>query len=79
MPVRICTCCSISRHASVPIHAHDRPCEIHDLAPVVPAPPQSPWDGGCEGPTVKAAILSAYRARGGVALEIALKIYGETA
>ena len=77
MSVRVCTCCSSSQRDSLPLHAHDRPCDIHGLAPVVPAPPQVPWDGGCAGPTVKAAVLAAYRERGGAALELALKMYGE--
>jgi hypothetical protein len=53
----------------------------HDLAPVVPLPPPLGEPGGedCTGPTVKKLVLDAYRARGGVALELALKLYGESA
>ena len=46
---------------------------------MVPLPPSLGDPGGedCTGPTVKAAILAVYRARGGVALDLALKLYGE--
>lgn len=78
MSIRVCTCCRTKR---TPAHVHGKPCEIHGLAPVVPLPTPLHLPGGedCTGPTVKAALLQAYRARGGVALEIALKIYGESA
>jgi hypothetical protein len=69
-----CMCCSMARSGKTPCHSHPPhgPCPIHDLAPVVPLP-----GGGedCTGPTVKSAVLAAYRTRGGVALELALKLY----
>lgn len=76
MLVRVCTCCRTEGSA---LHAHDKPCEKHDLAPVVPLPPPLHLPGGedCTGPTVKTAALAAYRRQGGVALAMALKIYGE--
>ena len=76
MAILVCTCCRTARTA---LHAHDKPCEIHGLAPVVPQPPPLHLPGGedCTGPTVKAAVLAHYRRRGGVALELALKMYGE--
>ena len=75
--IRVCTCCRTQHTA---LHAHDKPCAIHGLAPVVPWPPPLHLPGGedCTGPTVKAAIFTAYRAQGGVALELALKMYGES-
>ena len=74
MTVRVCTCC---RTAHTALHAHDRPCDIHSLALVVPLPIPLHLPGGedCTGPTVTAAILSAYRLQGGVALELALAVY----
>lgn len=73
----VCTCCRSERAA---LHAHGTPCAKHDRAPVVPLPPPLGDPGGedCAGPTVKAAVLAAYRARGGVALVLALKAYGES-
>lgn len=46
---------------------------------MVPLPPPLGEPGGedCTGPTVKAAVLEAYWARGGVSLDLALKLYGE--
>lgn len=76
---RICTCC---RTEGTALHAHGRPCERHGLAPVVPRPPiplGEPGGQDCTGPAVRAAVLAVYRERGGVALEIALRIYGESA
>lgn len=73
---RTCTCCRTERTA---LHAHGRPCAAHPNAPVVPLPPPLGEPGGedCTGPTVKVAVLAAYRARGGVSLDLALKLYGE--
>jgi hypothetical protein len=46
---------------------------------VVPLPPPLGDPGGedCTGPTVRTAVLEAYSLRGGGALEIALRLYGE--
>lgn len=76
MVVEICTCC---RTEGTALHAHGKPCEKHPNAPVVPRPTPLGDPGGedCTGPTVKSAVLAAYRARGGVALDLALKLYGE--
>lgn len=76
MAATVCTCCRTERTA---LHAHSRPCEKHPHAPVVPLPPPLGDPGGedCTGPMVKASVLAAYRARGGVALDLALKLYGE--
>jgi hypothetical protein len=76
MTARICTCCRTERAA---LHAHGKPCEKHPRAPVVPLPPPLGEPGGedCTGPTVKVSVLAAYWARGGVALDLALKLYGE--
>lgn len=73
---RTCTCC---RTENTALHAHGKPCEVHGRAPVVPLPPPLGAPGGedCTGPVVKFAVLAAYRARGGVALQLALRAYGE--
>lgn len=75
--VRTCTCCRTEHTAP---HAHGRPCAIHVLSPVVPLPIPLHLPGGedCTGPTVRTAVLAAYRRRGGVTMELALKIYGES-
>ena len=71
-------CCSMAREGLAPCHAHGQPCPIHDLAPVVPLPSGIGPPGGqdCTGPTVRDAVLAAYRARGGVAYDLALSLYG---
>lgn len=71
---RTCMCC---RSAHTALHAH-RPCEMHQGSPVVPLPPPLGGPGGedCTGPTVRTAVLAAYRLKGGIALELALKQYG---
>lgn len=71
----ICTCC---RTEGTALHTHGAQCQKHDLSPVVPLPTPLGEPGGedCTGPTVKAAVLAAYRERGGVALELAIKAYG---
>ena len=76
MSVQVCTCCRVEHTA---LHTHDNPCEKHSLAPVVPQPPSLSEPGGedCTGPITRAAILAAYRARGGVALGLALRQYRE--
>lgn len=76
MKKRPCTCCRTERTA---LHTHDSLCEIHTLAPVVPFPPPLGDPGGedCTGPTVKVVVLAAYRARGGVAHDLARKAYGD--
>lgn len=68
MSVKICTCCRVEHTA---LHAHEKRCEIHDLSPVVP-------HGDCTAPMLKSLILDVYRTRGGVALALALKLYGES-
>lgn len=74
-----CTCCRTPHTA---LHAHvGHPCAKHPGAPVVCYPPPLGEPGGedCTGPIVKEAVLAAYRRQGGVALELALKQYGDPA
>lgn len=76
MAIWVCTCC---RTEGTALHAHGTYCTVHPDAPVVPRPPPLGDPGGedCTGPTVKAAVLAAYRTRGGVVYDLALKLYGE--
>lgn len=73
---RTCTCC---RTQGTALHAHGRSCEVHLLVPVVPLPPPLGDPGGedCTGPTVRGLVLAVYRARGGVAYDLARKAYGD--
>lgn len=54
---------------------------MHSLGPVVPLPPTplgEPGGEDCTGRSVREAVLSAYRARGGVAMALAYEAYGES-